>query len=35
MRLTSMTIKNFKGIDEHGIRIDFASITPLCTTFFG
>lgn len=27
MRLTSMTIKNFKGIDEHGVRIDFAPIT--------
>lgn len=29
MRITSMTIKNFKGIDEHGIRIDFAPITML------
>lgn len=29
MRITSLTIKNFKGIDEHGIRIDFAPITLL------
>ncbi len=29
MRLTSMTLKNFKGIDERGIRIDFAPITML------
>lgn len=29
MRLTSMTLKNFKGIDEHGVRIDFAPITML------
>lgn len=29
MRITSLTIKNFKGIDEHGIRIEFAPITLL------
>ncbi len=29
MRLKSMTVKNFKGIDEHGITIDFAPITML------
>lgn len=29
MRLTSMTIKNFKGIGEHGVRIDFSPITLL------
>jgi hypothetical protein len=29
MRLTALTIKNFKGIDERGVRIDFAPITLL------
>lgn len=29
MRLTSLTIKNFKGIDEEGVRIQFAPITLL------
>ena len=29
MRLTALTVKNFKGIDEQGIRIDFAPITLL------
>ncbi len=29
MRITSLTIKNFKGIDEHGVRIEFAPITLL------
>lgn len=29
MRLTALTLKNFKGIDERGVRIDFAPITLL------
>lgn len=29
MRITFLTIKNFKGIDEHGVRIEFAPITLL------
>ena len=29
MRLTALTIKNFKGIDERGVRIEFAPITLL------
>lgn len=29
MRLKALTIKNFKGIDENGIRIEFAPITML------
>lgn len=29
MRLTFMAIKNCMGIDEHGVHIDFASITLL------
>lgn len=29
MRLTSMTVKNFKNIDENGITINFAPITLL------
>ena len=29
MRLTHLTIKNFKGIDEQGVRVDFAPITML------
>ncbi len=29
MRITSLFIKNFKGIDEQGVRIDFAPITML------
>ncbi|MDL2226716.1 AAA family ATPase [Deltaproteobacteria bacterium OttesenSCG-928-M10] len=29
MRLKALTIKNFKGIDELGVRIDFAPITLL------
>ena len=29
MRISSITIKNFKGIDEHGVCIEFAPITLL------
>jgi Uncharacterized conserved protein len=29
MRITSLTIKNFKGIDEQGVRIALAPITLL------
>lgn len=29
MRITTITIKNFKGIDEQGVRVDFAPITML------
>ena len=29
MRLTALTIKNFKGIDERGVRVEFAPITLL------
>lgn len=29
MRLKALTIKNFKGIDEHGVRIELAPITLL------
>jgi hypothetical protein len=29
MHLKALTIKNFKGIDEHGVRIEFAPITLL------
>lgn len=29
MRLLSMSIKNFKGIDEYGVRVNFAPITLL------
>lgn len=29
MRMTALTIKNFKGIDERGVRIDFAPVTLL------
>lgn len=29
MRITSLIIKNFKGIGEHGVRIEFAPITLL------
>ena len=29
MRITTLTVKNFKGIDEHGVSIEFAPITLL------
>lgn len=29
MRITALTIKNFKGVDEQGVRVEFAPITML------